>query len=82
MEEDSSSSDIFRCLVGNIPANTDAVIKFSYVTELTLQPDGVLQFALPTLLNPRYNPHPEGYFLPSSLNYTIFVYLLCVPHLS
>ena len=60
LEEDATSSDIFRCLVGNLPANADAVIKFSYVTELSLQPDGILQFTLPTLLNPRYNPKLEG----------------------
>ena len=59
MQEDDASSDIFSCLLGNLPPDTDAVIRFGYVTELSLQPDGTLSFLLPTLLNPRYNPPVE-----------------------
>lgn len=59
MEEDDFASDIFSCLVGNLPPDTEAFIKFGYVTELSLQPDGVLTFLLPNILNPRYNPSIE-----------------------
>lgn len=59
MEEADYASDIFSCLVGNLPPDTEASIKFEYVTELSLQPDGVLTFLLPNILNPRYNPSIE-----------------------
>lgn len=56
LEEDDKCSDIFCCLLGNLPASTEAVVKMSYVTELSMLPEGVLQFVLPTQLRPRYNP--------------------------
>jgi len=60
LEEDASASDIFRCLLGNLPAGVSALIKFAYVMELPLTPDGAVQFVLPTQLNPRYNPSLES----------------------
>ena len=60
MEQDETTTDIFRCKVGNLPPGADMTIKFAYVTELTMQPDGGLTFTLYTLLNPRYNPKAEG----------------------
>jgi len=60
LEEDDASGDIFRCLVGNLPSGAEAAIKFAYVIELRLTPDGAVTFVLPTQLNPRYNPSEEG----------------------
>ena len=59
LEQDQNSADIFQCSVGNLPPHKSAVIRFSYVKELPLTLDGGVQFVLPTLLNPRYNPKPE-----------------------
>lgn len=70
MQEDDSSSDIFTCLVGNLPPDAEAVIKFGYVTELSLQPNGTLCFLLPTLLNPRYNPSEKSGGSPGSKGFT------------
>jgi len=60
LEEDDSSGDIFRCLVGNLPPGADAAVKFAYVIELRLSPEGAVIFVLPTQLNPRYNPSESG----------------------
>jgi len=60
LEEDDASGDIFRCLVGNLPPGTEAAIKFAYVIELGLSPEGAVTFVLPTQLNPRYNPSQSG----------------------
>jgi len=60
LEEDDASGDIFRCLVGNLPPGTEAAIKFAYVIELRLSPEGAVMFVLPTQLNPRYNPSQSG----------------------
>ena len=60
LEEDVSASDIFRCLLGNLPAGAEATIKFAYIIELPVTPDGAVQFVLPTQLNPRYNPSLES----------------------
>lgn len=77
MEEDDASGDIFRCLVGNLPPGTEAVIKFAYVIELQLSPEGAVLFVLPTQLNPRYNPSEEGLFFCSVLMCDVIVY--CQP---
>jgi len=71
MEQDDSSSDVFTCKVGNIPPGTELTLTFAYVTELTLKPDGLLQFSLYTLLNPRYNPDPAsgGVINPPTVGY-------------
>jgi len=68
LEEDDASGDIFRCLVGNLPPGAEAAIKFAYVIELRLSPEGAVIFVLPTQLNPRYNPSEAG----------LCVYLWCV----
>lgn len=60
LEEDDSAGDIFRCLLGNLPHGAEAAIKFSYVIELRLSPEGAVMFVLPTQLNPRYNPSEAG----------------------
>ena len=60
LEEDDASGDIFHCLVGNLPPATEAAIKFAYVIELRLSPEGAVMFVLPTQLNPRYNPSQSG----------------------
>jgi len=63
LEEDESSGDIFRCLVGNLPPGAEAAIKFAYAIELKLSPDGSVEFVLPTQLNPRYNPSEAGFYI-------------------
>jgi len=60
LEEDDASGDIFRCSVGNLPPGAEAAIKFAYVIELRLSPEGAVIFVLPTQLNPRYNPSITG----------------------
>ena len=60
LEEDDTSGDIFRCLVGNLQPGAEAAIKFAYVIELRLSPEGAVMFVLPTQLNPRYNPSEAG----------------------
>jgi len=67
LEEDDASGDIFRCLVGNLPPGTEAAIKFAYVIELGLSPEGAVTFVLPTQLNPRYNPSQSGLCVSLSL---------------
>ena len=61
LEEDDASGDIFRCLIGNLPPGAEATIKFAYVIELRLSPEGAVVFVLPTQLNPRYNPSEAGF---------------------
>ncbi|XP_067870557.1 von Willebrand factor A domain-containing protein 5A-like [Heterodontus francisci] len=56
LEEDSSSSDIFTCTVGNLPPGQSASVSFSFVQELAIEADGALRFVLPAVLNPRYTP--------------------------
>jgi len=60
LEEDEASGDIFRCLVGNLPPGTEATIKFAYVIELRISPEGAVVFVLPTQLNPRYSLSEAG----------------------
>ncbi|XP_074071451.1 von Willebrand factor A domain-containing protein 5A-like isoform X2 [Macrotis lagotis] len=54
LEQDRSSSDIFSCSIGNLPAGQMAAVTLSYVQELSLEADGAVRFVLPTILNPRY----------------------------
>ncbi|XP_044541081.1 von Willebrand factor A domain-containing protein 5A-like, partial [Gracilinanus agilis] len=54
LEQDSSSGDIFRCSIGNLPPGQKAVVTLSYVQELSLEADGAVRFVLPAILNPRY----------------------------
>ncbi|XP_059807500.1 von Willebrand factor A domain-containing protein 5A-like isoform X8 [Hypanus sabinus] len=56
LEEDSSSSDIFTCRVGNLPPGCAVTVSFSLAQELPLEADGAVRFTLPAVLNPRYSP--------------------------
>ncbi|XP_059497734.1 von Willebrand factor A domain-containing protein 5A-like isoform X2 [Stegostoma tigrinum] len=56
LEENSSSSDIFTCTVGNLPPGQSASVSFSFVQELAIEADGAVRFVLPAVLNPRYTP--------------------------
>ncbi|KAL4230179.1 von Willebrand factor A domain-containing protein 5A [Mactra antiquata] len=56
LEEDSSAGDTFCCKLGNLPANTEALLTLKCVMELPQESDGKLRFTLPTVLNPRYSP--------------------------
>jgi len=69
LEEDDASGDIFRCLIGNLPPGAKATIRFAYVIELRLSPEGAVVFVLPTQLNPRYNPSEAGFSVCSEIPY-------------
>lgn len=56
LKEDNSSGDIFNCMLGNLPPETEASLVMKYVIELPQELDGRLRFTLPTILNPRYSP--------------------------
>jgi hypothetical protein len=60
LSQNEDSPDIFQMSIGNLPPKQSATITFSYVKELPLLVDGGVNFVLPTLLNPRYNPKVEG----------------------
>ena len=55
-QEHESCADIFTMSVGNLPPKTSATIVLGYVVELPLDRDGGVEFCLPMLLTPRYNP--------------------------
>ena len=59
-EESNTSSDIFRCKIGNLPPDSTAVLSLSYVVDLANSTDagdyGSIVFTLPSVLNPRYGP--------------------------
>ena len=56
MEESSASVDIFHCALGILPSNTDAVIEFRYVQDISLELNGGAESILPTVLTPPYIP--------------------------
>lgn len=56
LHEDESSSDVFRCSVGNLPPGDKVTVSFRLVQELPLEADGAVRFTLPAVLNPRYTP--------------------------
>ena len=60
IEESSNSGDIFKCKIGNLPPETEAVLSFSYVVDLATTSaegeDDAVVFTLPSVLNPRYCP--------------------------
>ncbi|XP_046545578.1 von Willebrand factor A domain-containing protein 5A-like [Haliotis rubra] len=56
LEEDDRAGDIFKCMLGNLPPKSEAVLQFAYISELTVEVDGSLKFLLPAVLNPRYTP--------------------------
>lgn len=53
--ESKYAGDIFVCKLGNLDAGETAVLTMAYVVELTVQPDGDLNFELPYVLNTRYS---------------------------
>nr|XP_056720362.1 von Willebrand factor A domain-containing protein 5A-like [Euleptes europaea] len=56
LERDRTSSDIFKCSLGNLPPGGEATLMLRYVQQLALEPDGAVRFVLPVVLNPRYVP--------------------------
>uniref|UniRef100_A0ABM5GSF8 von Willebrand factor A domain-containing protein 5A-like isoform X1 n=1 Tax=Pogona vitticeps TaxID=103695 RepID=A0ABM5GSF8_9SAUR len=56
LERDEKTSDIFTCVLGNLPPDGEATLKLRYVQSLAPEPDGALRFVLPAVLNPRYVP--------------------------
>ncbi|XP_053392408.1 von Willebrand factor A domain-containing protein 5A-like isoform X2 [Mercenaria mercenaria] len=77
LKEDNSAGDIFSCLLGNLPPQSEASLVMKYVIELPQEADGRLRFTLPTVLNPRYSPDVGGltagegatYIPPSKVRY-------------
>ncbi|XP_076095358.1 von Willebrand factor A domain-containing protein 5A-like [Mytilus galloprovincialis] len=55
LSESKYAGDIFVCRLGNLDAGETAILTISYVVELTVQPDGDLNFVLPYVLNTRYS---------------------------
>ncbi|XP_061447742.1 von Willebrand factor A domain-containing protein 5A-like [Rhineura floridana] len=58
---DPKARDIFRCMLGNLPPDGEAMLKLCYVQTLAAEPDGVIRFVLPVVLNLRYVP--QGHIL-------------------
>jgi hypothetical protein len=52
---DEEHADVFQANVGNLPPGTEALLRLTYVTELTVD-DGALRFTIPTTVSPRYAP--------------------------
>lgn len=65
LEQDERSDDKFRIRVGNLPSKGKLIIRMRYVVELDVVPTtentegSILGLTLPTVLNPRYDPHPD-----------------------
>ncbi|VDI72387.1 Hypothetical predicted protein [Mytilus galloprovincialis] len=55
LSESKYAGDIFVCKLGNLDAGETAVLTMAYVVELSVQPDGDLNFVLPYVLNTRYS---------------------------
>ncbi|KAM6451760.1 von Willebrand factor A domain-containing protein 5A-like [Liasis olivaceus] len=56
LENEPKSKDIFRCMLGNLPPNGEAILKLCYVQAFSPEPDGAIRFGLPVVLKPRYVP--------------------------
>lgn len=56
---DEERPDVFQASVGNLPPGSEVLLKLTYVTELTVEGNG-LRFAIPTTVSPRYAP-PEDH---------------------
>jgi Ca-activated chloride channel family protein len=52
---DEERPDVFQASVGNLPPGKAALLKLTYVTELSVA-DGGLRFSVPTTVSPRYAP--------------------------
>ncbi|XP_063427327.1 von Willebrand factor A domain-containing protein 5A-like [Mytilus trossulus] len=55
LSESKYAGDIFVCKLGNLDAGETAVLTMAYVVELTVQPNGNLNFVLSYVLNTRYS---------------------------
>ncbi len=83
---DEERPDVFQASVGNLPPGKEVLLRLTYVTELTTEPDG-LRFAIPTTVSPRYAPAedrvsvgrsdaetlnpPRGWAVPYGLNLSV-----------
>ncbi|KAF2356295.1 VIT domain [Trinorchestia longiramus] len=56
IREESQTADIINLALGNLPAGAECEVTLSLVAELRVAGDGGVQFTLPTVLNPRYQP--------------------------
>ena len=56
MESQKGSRDVFRIMLGNLPAKKLAKVTISYVQPAVREDDGSLTVMLPAVLNPRYVP--------------------------
>ena len=54
LQESDASSDVFECMVGNLPPNTRVTITLAYVGELSLEGDGAVKFVYPAVLGQRF----------------------------
>ncbi|KAL5015447.1 hypothetical protein ScPMuIL_009717 [Solemya velum] len=52
--EETESSGVFQCYLGNLKPGTRAQLTIGFVTELDVEENKTLTFTLPTVLNPRY----------------------------
>ena len=83
---DEERPDVFQASVGNLPPAKEALLKLTYVTELTVA-DGGLRFTVPTTVSPRFAPTedqvgvgrpdsqtlnpPRDWHVPYGLNLTV-----------
>lgn len=67
MEQDEKSNDIFTVNIGSLKPQSTCAIEIYYVQELDLINDGQrIQFALPTVIAPRYASNVGGIQSPAS----------------
>lgn len=67
LEESDESSDIFQISVGNLLPKTEAIVELRFVTELAVESEGRVVFALPTVLNPRFSPQDSAASLSTQI---------------
>ncbi|XP_067686331.1 von Willebrand factor A domain-containing protein 5A-like isoform X4 [Haliotis asinina] len=75
LEEDDTAGDIFKCMLGNLPPKSEAVLQFAYISELSVAVDGSLKFLLPSVLNPRYTPADKAAAKASQVPYVSSMHL-------
>ncbi|XP_018023798.1 von Willebrand factor A domain-containing protein 5A isoform X2 [Hyalella azteca] len=56
VREEPKVTDIFNLALGNLPPESSCEVTLSLVCELRVATDGGVEFRLPTVLNPRYQP--------------------------
>ena len=54
LQESDASSDVFECMVGNLPPQSSVKVTLAYVGELSLEGDGAVKFVYPAVLGQRY----------------------------